>query len=717
MERIGIHKLAFDVGKTTEESGIEGGDSAEVYKDSALGISYKVKAEGEHFYFYENGDWKEKFITGVNIGATEPGLFPGDLTISYDSYYRWFGYISEMNCNSIRVYTLMRPQFYTALHDFNKKAENPIYLFQGVWLNEEDIASISDAYAENQKILEDFKNDCLTLVNVIHGNASVPESPGKASGKYVADVSTYMAGWIIGIEWDPNFVLNTNNQNPEKTEHVGRYMFTQSASPFEAFLCTVGDAMIEYETERYNFQIPLAFANWITTDPLTHPNEPHYDEDKVTVNVENIKTRSFLPGQFASYHVYPYYPDSLNYQTDYLQYVDEYGKQNTYRAYLDDLKLAHNMPILVAEFGVPTSRGMGHESVMGYNQGRIDEIYQGAMLKDMFQSIYDADYAGGLVFTWQDEWFKRTWNNVMFDIADNRAFWSNIQTTEQNFGLLAFDPGAITVEVQVDGNISEWAVTEPIVENESGKLYVKSDERYLYLLVKCPESYSFTRDTLYIPINTISGQGNDHILGRDVSFDIGADFLISINGSDNSHIYVDNYYDAFYYHFIKGGLLADYHTDELKEQKNTGIFSEMLMCYGYNLVVGVTGQIVGDKTYETGKLQFGDSNPLDANYTSLTDFVYLDGNLEIRIPWQLLNVMDPSTKQQIGDFNTLQSIENETYDEFDFGLGIIDGDSNEKVFIELSGSYGNSTWNVPTWHERLKPAYYELQSFLGTLNP
>lgn len=60
---------------------------------------------------------------------------------------------------------------------------------------------------------------------------------------------------------------------------------------------------------------------------------------------------------FASYHIYPYYPDSLNYQQDYLQNVDDSGKVNTYAAYLADLKLAHTVPIIVAEFGIPTSAG------------------------------------------------------------------------------------------------------------------------------------------------------------------------------------------------------------------------------------------------------------------------------------------------------------------------------------------------------------------------
>ncbi len=705
LEIFGIHGISFYTKKKEKDSSAGG---AESYTDNQTGISFRFKAEGDYFYIYESGDWKQMFMRGVNIGATEPGLFPGDLTISYDTYYRWFGYISEMNCNCIRIYTLMPPQFYQALGDFNKKAKNKLYLYQGIWVNEEDIERLSDTYAENEKILNDFMTDAVNLVNVIHGKAKIAETAGEAYGTYNTDVSPWLVGWIIGIEWDPNFVINTNNQHPDKKDYDGEYLYTQTASPFEAFLCRVGDALIKHEAETYKFQVPLAFSNWITTDPLTHPNEPHFDEDKATVNTENVKCRNFGPGMFASYHIYPYYPDSLNYQEDYLEYTDDSGKVNTYEAYLEDLKLAHTVPIIVAEFGIPTSRGMGHESVMGYNQGMVDETAQGAMLIDMLGSIENAKYAGGIVFTWQDEWFKRTWNNVMFDIADRRPYWSNIQTTEQCFGLLAFDPGKESMAAYVDGDVSEWKNTQPTVTTGQGKLYIKSDERYLYIMLDAG-NYDFEKDTLLIPINTIADQGNLKAAQYNAEFDTAADFLIYINGKDNSHIYVDRYYDAFNYYFLESKKLSDIKAEENAGVKNSGMFDIMRLCYGYNLTVKGTNQVVPDKAYETGKLRYGNGNPKAQEYKSLSDFYFKNGKLEIRIPWQLLNVMDPSGKQQISDFRKTQVISPQAYQSFDFGFAYRTG--TESLKITLGGSYEYNGWNTPTWHERLKPAYYELQNY------
>ena len=705
LEIFGIHGISFYTKKKEKDSSAGG---AESYTDNQTGISFRFKAEGDYFYIYESGDWKQMFMRGVNIGATEPGLFPGDLTISYDTYYRWFGYISEMNCNCIRIYTLMPPQFYQALGDFNKKAKNKLYLYQGIWVNEEDIERLSDTYAENEKILNDFMTDAVNLVNVIHGKAKIAETAGEAYGTYNTDVSPWLVGWIIGIEWDPNFVINTNNQHPDKKDYDGEYLYTQTASPFEAFLCRVGDALIKHEAETYKFQVPLAFSNWITTDPLTHPNEPHFDEDKATVNTENVKCRNFGPGMFASYHIYPYYPDSLNYQEDYLEYTDDSGKVNTYEAYLEDLKLAHTMPIIVAEFGIPTSRGMGHESVMGYNQGMVDETAQGAMLIDMLGSIENAKYAGGIVFTWQDEWFKRTWNNVMFDIADRRPYWSNIQTTEQCFGLLAFDPGKESMAAYVDGDVSEWKNTQPTVTTGQDKLYIKSDERYLYIMLDAG-NYDFEKDTLLIPINTIADQGSLKAAQYNAEFDTAADFLIYINGRDNSHIYVDRYYDAFNYYFLESKKLSDIKAEENAGVKNSGMFDIMRLCYGYNLTVKGTNQVVPDKAYETGKLRYGNGNPKAQEYKSLSDFYFKNGKLEIRIPWQLLNVMDPSGKQQISDFRKTQVISPQAYQSFDFGFAYRTG--AESLKITLGGSYEYNGWNTPTWHERLKPAYYELQNY------
>ena len=55
------------------------------------------------------------------------------------------------------------------------------------------------------------------------------------------------------------------------------------------------------------------------------------------------------------------------------------------------------------------------------------------MIQMMYEEIIEEGMLGGLVFTWQDEWFKRTRNTMDYDNPDQRLFWSNAQTNEQQF--------------------------------------------------------------------------------------------------------------------------------------------------------------------------------------------------------------------------------------------------------------------------------------------
>jgi len=274
--------------------------------------------------------------------------------------------------------------------------------------------------------------------------ANIPATrPGHASGSYQADIAPYVLGWIVGVEWDPDIVVSTNAKHASAPDFEGTYFRTEKASPFETWLAKAMDDTVKYETEKYKWQRPVSFTNWVTTDLLKHPAEPDAKEDMVSVDPNVIwPTPALKAGYFASYPVYPYYPDFMNYEASSTEYIDHRGQKNNYAGYLRELKQAHRMPVVVAEFGVPASRGMTHRNVSSWNQGFLSEDEQGEIVGRLFEDIYHEGMAGGLVFAWQDEWFKRTWNNMDYDNPDRRPFWSNVQTSEQMFGLMSFDPGA-----------------------------------------------------------------------------------------------------------------------------------------------------------------------------------------------------------------------------------------------------------------------------------
>ena len=114
-----------------------------------------------------DGTAEEIFLNGVNLGAASAGNYPGEFGIDKETYLRWFGQISDMNVQVIRVYVNQMPDFYQALLEFNSKAERPLWLLHGVYANEDLIAEYGDAFAGEfrQGFLQDIRN----AVDMIHG--------------------------------------------------------------------------------------------------------------------------------------------------------------------------------------------------------------------------------------------------------------------------------------------------------------------------------------------------------------------------------------------------------------------------------------------------------------------------------------------------------------------------------------------------------------------
>ena len=400
--------------------------------------------KGGDLTVYDGQSWQPKFWRGVNLGATTPGHYPGELSPTKADYLRWFAQMKEMNTDVVRVYTILPPHFYEALDEFNRNRTEPLYLMQGIWSPEEELIGAdgkgNDAYSA--AITNKFTGEIKDIVKVIHGDAVLPAKPGHASGTYRTDVSKYMVGWLVGTEWYQHAVKKTNEAHPNTPRYQGQYVEAKDgASAFESWVANMLD-LVAVEEMRYGWQHPLSFTDWVTTDPMTHPNEPFSDEDMAVVDPMKVGVKpEWTAGYFASYHVYPYYPDFLRFEPKYQQYRDTTGKINPYAGYLKDLREHHkDIPLLVSEFGVPSSRGMAHRGPLDRNQGMHSEQEQGQITKDLINSIYNEGFDGGIVFSWQDEWFKRTWNTMELSNPDRRAMWFNRLTNEANFGLLAVEP-------------------------------------------------------------------------------------------------------------------------------------------------------------------------------------------------------------------------------------------------------------------------------------
>ena len=716
-----------------------------------------MRTDEDTIFMKQNGEYTPYEIRGVDMGVGIPGEWTTDFAIDEEKYLRWFSQIQELGANTIRVYTILHDDFYNAFFKYNTEREKmgrePLYLLHGVWVNDYILNSHRDAY--DDEFFKTLKDDCRTLVDVLHGKISLSLSYGnKGSGSYRKDVSQWVIGYIIGVEWETSIVTYTNQNSYNKTEYTGKYLqTTEDATPFEAMLCEAGDKMIEYESKRYKQQRLMSFENGGITDPFIYPITVTTYRNKTDVlNVEHIKTSdSFISGYFASYHVYPYFPDFLqtmletkNYKEkflikkldisyynnliyrlsllnapkieDYLlneDYYDSQGRRNTYLAYLKVLNRFHNIPVVISEYGVTTGRGMAQrDKNTNRNQGNMTEQEQGQALIDCYKDIKDAGCAGSCVFSWQDEWFKRTWNTMYAVDLDNTPYWSDYQTNDQFFGLLSFDPGEEKSVCYVDGDISEWTEKDKVTKSGEMDLSMKYDEKFLYFLVH-KNNFDPENDTLYLPIDTNPKIGSTYCENYDVSFERASDFLMVINGRENSRIEVQERYEALMSTYANEYYAIDPYIDPPK--KDSPVFKKIYMPLrvkdilpNYDTVENVTK---GEK-FETGNLRYGNANPDAEDFDSLSDFIFSGDYVEIRIPWQLLNFSNPSEMMIHDDYYECYGIENLNIDKMYVGIG---SSENAEYRLKMSPFALKGWGKTVTYHERLKKSYYMLKDYWTSL--
>jgi phosphoglycolate phosphatase-like HAD superfamily hydrolase len=422
----------------------------------------------------------------------------------------------------VRVYALHPPELYQALKEENDAHPgDPIWLFQEVWTELPDGNDFWDP-----AFMGGFESEIRAAVDAIHGNALLPPRPGHAAGRYTADVSPYLAGWLLGREWEPYAVRVTQQRHPAMKSFRGKFFAVDSGTAMECWLGRELDLAASYEAERYGLARAVSFVNWPTLDVMRHPTEyergghqEEHDEDAFSVDpgrIRPLKSASPLAktlGYFANYHVYPYYPDFMDLDPGYSAYRDKHGACN-YAGYLTDLK-AHTrgLPLLIGEFGVPTSRGIAHQQPQGIDHGGMSEDEQGKDDVRLLEDIQETGCAGGLLFALYDEWFKVNWLVARNEQPRDRdPLWHNLLDPEENYGLLGFDPPSA---IHVDGEVEDWARIAPYASAPAGAmlraLYVTSDQNRFYLRIDLAPGPS---PTVGVALDVLDPARADHKLPR-----------------------------------------------------------------------------------------------------------------------------------------------------------------------------------------------------------
>jgi hypothetical protein len=691
--------------------------SEEEIRNAALKAEYYFMAGKDYFSQqltrFKDGEkkssWEDFFLKGVNLGVAVPGKFPGEFSLTFDEYLSWLKLIGEMNANVIRTYTILPPAFYQALSCYNfRHSDKPIYLMQGVWA---EVPTDEDYY--NPGFTREFQKEIIDAVNVIHGKDVLKELPGKASGVYASDVSRYVVAILLGREWEPKSVFKTNQLNHVR-QYKGEFVCMNEGNAVEAWLAGMMDFTVLYETQTYGFQHPVSFVNWLPLDPMYHSTEiienpkiREYDNDLESIDFSRFHaTELFTPGIFAAYHAYPYYPDFVYLQPSYLEITGSDNRPDPYLGYLNDLK-AHTpgMPLVIAEYGLPSSRGNSHFSPYGMNQGGHSEAEQARLSLTLTDDIVKSGCAGAVYFEWIDEWFKQNWLVMDFELpADDRRMWHNMENPEQNFGILAMEDK----KKKIDGKLNDW-----MPENQAGDkigIMTDADVTYFYLALNIP-GLDFSRKNLYLALDTYDEEKGDHKLPfTKEKFDNGFEFLLEFKSADSAAILVDEPYSV--YTDIYNDRIPGYAS--VKNENGVFIREKMLTNRGRVSLLGViTDSVAADRS----RLVHGIScDPEKSN----ADWYFNKekGILEIRLDWHLINVTDPAKRYVLDNKPGTSDIEYVKSDAFN--LFIFLTDKKDKLLLKYPENAPFSCtwdeWKTPKYSSRLKPVYYALQRYFRKLN-
>lgn len=709
----------------------------------------RFRATGSFLEVNDRG-WKRFFIKGMNLGLGLPGYFPGEYAIKEETYFTWFGQMSELGINAVRIYTIHPPGFYRALHRFNTSGRR-LYLFQGIWSE-----SPADGNFDDQQYRAGVEEEIRNAVDAVCGSAVLPERPGRAHGKYAYDVSAWLAAFLIGSEWEACAVKAYNEQHGRRMgAYSGRFLHVASGAPFERWIASVCDFLQTYEHRQYGMTHPVAAVSWPTLDPLVHPSESGFadqkrlqgiepgahDEQCIGVHVEDLETLDCArisvregAGFFALYHVYPYYPDFMN--------NDYETAENTCQAYLRALKDHHaGQPVLIAEFGVPGSRESAHWHRGGWNHGGHSDRRQGEINGLLMRTIRETGMAGGILFSWFDEWFKKTWLFHPYERpAERKPLWFNLQDPEENYGLLAAYPSYPGKTVSLAGKTEEWKNSEvvyargtaaPVFRFNDGfddsrtllRLLAQHDEGFLYLRLETAGAVDFTKAGYLIGLSTCGTAHGERLLpfGTNTQSPVGLQFVIQLAGKTKSRILAARSYDKFL-NAARGTIRP--------EDSDEGAWVIMQNQTNIRRVSRDGKRFYPSRVSSMSALTFGSLDENRSDHHSLSDFFVDSGAIELRIPWGLVNVTDPSSRTVLwmdkdGATRTTAGIGLVAVSYKPAAIGLIaqatgrGANHTDSLPHRLDSSavrtYAWEGWETPVFHLRRKKSYYSYKKMLATI--
>ena len=627
-----------------------------------------VKVVGKNIDIYKDDVWEKLDVRGIELSD----FLPQDQKMSKELVLEWLAEIKLLNANVLKIPKIMPASFYAAIDEFNTNNQDPIYTFHEVRLDEKTVLKYHNVFSE--KLVKNFKKDIKNTINVIHGRALLINNKRGSNGLYVNDISKYNLGYILGANTSSEIISLTNKKHPNLKAFDGKHYKLNEGSAFEMFITQILDYAVDYEIRKHDQISLFSFQTSLELDPIDYKQESNYTLN-ARVNLDKIKYKAFN-NLFTAYKYHPNDVDFIDYE-----YLNEKDKMPNYLRHLNRLTNYFQSPLLISDTGMSSSRGISRVDIIdGYNRGGLSEIEQGEKLVEIINYIDQTTAVGVIVKSWQDQWTNKTSFSMIEDTSDNTAssYWYNALASDESFGLVKFIDNR-SDKIIIDGDFSDWDKKNILLDSDV-KLRVDSDNNYLYLNLS-DSLNTIEESQLFIGIDITPKSGSTYYSQQDVSFSIPADFIVDLSDLEETRVLAHKRYNHFNY------LYKYYKYDVDREivipRADSSEFNEILALNRKKFYLLDKKEVVSPIYYESGKLVSGSLNPNATDYNSLADFKAMGNSVELRLPWAMLNVINPLKMRVYDDFYTTSL---ESYLEVvDIGFSIYD--KNSKQIFSTSQNY------------------------------
>jgi hypothetical protein len=256
-------------------------------------------------------------------------------------------------------------------------------------------------------------------------------------------------------------------------------------------------------------------------------------------------------------------------------------------------------------------------------------------------------------------------------------------------------------------------------------LRVAYDEAYVYLRLDVGK-IDWNRAHYQIGVDTYQPQlGDTKLPNTGSKSPVGLEFVIDLGGPNSSQVLIDHPYNLYKPVAIPGSkpvAIQYVNNVPFKTVANDAGKWDSLVVVTNRRRISRDGKIFPSISYDRNRLLHAKQSE-----TTLADWYANEtaGVIEMRIPWGMLQVTDPSSRSVLSGMADSVTAASAVTDGFRFVVESYDpttrrsGDQLPRG--QGAGMLGNPpiwtwpTWEVPQWHSEIKPLFSAMQQTFGQI--